>query len=214
MPSSWPGAALKAQAIAARSYAVRRLHPGKGAFDLFDDTRSQVYLGAEVETDRTNAIIDGNPGAILVKGRDDTAINAFYHSVGGGATENNEYAFVGPTGTVTASPVTYLRGFADRDADGRAYDADAPLYRWSTTSLTRAQLSAIFKRDARTRVGDLTRLDLTNRGVSGRLYRVTLYGSGGKKTVSADVFVSVFNAGRPAGTPPLRSTLFDTRPVK
>ena len=50
----------------------------------------------------------------------------------------------------------------------------------------------------------MTKLDLTNRGVSGRLYRVTLYGSAGKKTVSADVFVSVFNAGRPAGSAPLR----------
>ena len=63
-------------------------------------------------------------------------------------------------------------------------------------------------------MGDLTKLDLTNRGVSGRLYRVTLFGSGGKKTVSADVFVSVFNAGRPAGTSALRSTLFDTKPIK
>ena len=116
MPSSWPGAALRAQAVAARSYAVRRLHPGSGAFDLYDDTRTQVYLGAEAETDRTNAIIDADPGAILVKGRHDRAINAFYHSTGGGATENNEYAFVGPSGAVTASPVAYLRGFADRDA--------------------------------------------------------------------------------------------------
>ncbi len=214
MPSSWPGAALRAQAIASRSYAVRRLHPGSGAFDLYDDWRTQVYLGAEGETERTNAIIDGDPGAILVKGRHHKAINAFYHSTGGGATENNEYAFVGPSGAVTASPVAYLRGFADRDADGRAYDADAPLYRWSTASLTRAQLSSIFRKDSRTNVGDLTKLDLTNRGVSGRLYRVTLYGSNGKKTVSADVFVSVFNAGRPAGTSPLRSTLFDTKPIK
>ena len=62
MPSSWPGAALRAQAVAARSYAVRRLHPGSGAFDLYDDTRTQVYLGAEAETDRTNAIIDAAPG--------------------------------------------------------------------------------------------------------------------------------------------------------
>ena len=213
MPSSWPGAALKAQAVASRSYAVRRLHPGTGAFDLYDDTRTQVYLGAEAETDRTNAIIDAAPGAILVKGRHDRAINAFYHSTGGGATENNEYAFVGPSGAVTASPVAYLRGFADRDAGGKAFDAASPYATWQTATLTRAQLSSILRKDARTNVGDVTKLDLTNRGVSGRLYRVTLYGSAGKKTVSADVFVSVFNAGRPAGSAPLRSTLFDTKPI-
>jgi SpoIID/LytB domain protein len=213
MPSSWPGAALRAQAIASRSYAVRRLHPGSGAFDLYDDTRTQVYLGAEVETDRTNAMIDAAPGAILVKGLHDRAIKAFYHSTGGGATENNEYAFVGPSGAVTASPIAYLRGFADRAADGKAFDAASPYATWQTATLTRSQLSSILRRDARTNVGDVTKLDLTSRGVSGRLYRVTIYGSAGKKTVSANVFVAVYNAGRPAGSTPLRSTLFDTRPI-
>ncbi len=116
---------------------MRRLHPGSGAFDLYDDTRAQVYLGAEAETDRTNAIIDADPGAILVKGRHDRAINAFYHSTGGGATENNEYAFVGPSGTMTASPVAYLRGFADRDSDGKAFDAASPYETWQTATLTR-----------------------------------------------------------------------------
>ena len=106
---------------------------------------------------------------------------------------------------------TLSRGFADRDADGRAFDADSPTARWQTATLTRTQLSAIFKRDARTNVGDVTKLDLTHRGVSGRLYRVTLVGSKGSKTVSADVFVSVYNAGRPAGTGPLRSALFGTK---
>ena len=56
----------------------------------------------------------------------------------------------------------------------------------------------MFKRDSRTNVGDLTKLDLTKRGVSGRLYRVTLYGSAGSKTVSADVFRAVYNAHRPS----------------
>jgi hypothetical protein len=71
----------------------------------------------------------------------------------------------------------------------------------------------MFKADSRTNVGDLTRLGLTKRGVSGRLYRVTLYGSAGTKTVSADVFRSVYNAKRPSGTLPLRANLFDTKPL-
>ena len=166
------------------------------------------------ETDRTNAIIDDDPGAILVKGKHDRAINAFYHSTGGGATENNEYAFVGPSGAVTATPVKYLRGIADRAADGTPFDAASPWASWRTPTLTRAQLSAIMGKDPRTNVGDVTKLDLTHRGVSGRLYRVTVTGSKGSKTVSASMFVSVYNAGRPAGSIPLRSTLFDTRPIK
>ena len=71
----------------------------------------------------------------------------------------------------------------------------------------------MFKRVSRTNVGDLTRLDLTKRGVSGRLYRVTLTGSAGSKTVSADVFRSVYNAYRPSGTLSLRSNLLDTKPI-
>jgi peptidoglycan hydrolase-like amidase len=71
----------------------------------------------------------------------------------------------------------------------------------------------MFKSDSRTNVGDLLRLDLTRRGVSGRLYQVTLYGTTGKKTVSGDVFRAVYNAKRPSGTAMLRSNLFDTRPL-
>jgi SpoIID/LytB domain protein len=211
MPPGWPAAALKAQAIASRSYALRRLHPGTGTFDVYDDTRSQVYRGAEAEKATTNAIIDGAPGAILMSGT--SVVNAFYHSTGGGATENNEYGFVGASGAVTSSPVAYLRGILDVSPDGTAYDADAPYFAWATSTLTRAQLSAMFAQDSRTKVGDLAKLDLRRRGVSGRLYQVTLYGSGGTKTVSADVFRAVYDARRPSGTLPLRSNMFDAAPL-
>ena len=56
-------------------------------------------------------------------------------------------------------------------------------------------------------------LDLRDRGVSGRLISVTLIGSAGTKRVSGDVFRAVFNAGRPAADPMLRSTLFGFAPI-
>jgi len=211
MPSSWPVEALRAQAIAARSYAVRRLHPTTGSFDLYDDTRSQVYRGLEAEKATTDAIIAAAPGAILLSGG--SVVNAFFHSTGGGATENNEYAFVGSTGAVGTSKLSYLRGIDDRAPDGKAWDAAAPYYAWSTTSLTRAQLSAMLRTDSRTNVGDVLRLNLTRRGVSGRLYQVVIYGTTATKTVSADVFRSVYNAARPSGSLMLRSNLFDARPL-
>ena len=71
----------------------------------------------------------------------------------------------------------------------------------------------MFAKDSRTDVGDLTKLDLRKRGPSGRLYAVVLIGSKGKKTVSADVFRSVYNAKRPAGTRALMSNMFDTRRI-
>jgi stage II sporulation protein D len=211
MPSSWPTEALAAQAVASRSYAARRLHPGRGTFDLHDDTRSQVYRGIKAETARTNAIIDAAPGAILMAGS--SIVNAFYHSTGGGATEDNEYAFVSSSGKVVAGKVSYLRGIVDEARDGTPYDAGAPYYAWTTDPIPRDQLSSMMARDARTDVGDLLRLNLTHRGVSGRLYRVRLVGTDGSKTVSADVFRAVYNRYRPSGTAMLRSNLFDLAPL-
>lgn len=211
MPPSWPTEALRAQAIAARSYAAYRLHPGSGTFDLYDDTRSQVYRGVEAEAAATNAAIAATGGVVVKSGS--AIANTMFHSTGGGATENNENVFVSPTGAIVASPVSYLRGSPDRAPDGTSYDAGAPLATWRTATYTTADLSAIFARDARTNSGTLARIDLSRRGVSGRLISVTLTGSAGSKTVSGGVFRAVFNAWRPGSQPELRSTLFDTRPI-
>lgn len=211
MPPSWPAQALRAQAIAARSYAVYRLHPTVGDFDLYDDTRTQVYRGAEREAAASDAAIAATSGTVLKSGS--AVANALYHSTAGGATENNEFVFVSPTGVIVAGPVSYLRGSSDRAPDGTSYDAAAPLATWHTAAYSRSTLDAIFNADTRTAVGTSVRLDLSRRGVSGRLISVTLTGSLGSKTVSGAVFRSVFNAGRPAGDPEMRSTLVDTRPI-
>lgn len=211
MPSSWPTEALKAQSIAARSYAARRLRPGVSWYDVADDTTSQVYLGLEGERPATDAAITATSGVVLRSGS--AIANTLFHSAGGGATENNENAYVSSTGTRVAGPVSYLRGSLDQRPDGTAYDSASPYATWKTLTYTRAQLSGWFGADPRTNVGSLTTLDLRRRGVSGRLISVTLIGSLGSKTVSGDVFRSIFNARRPAGDPMLRSTLFDTKPV-
>jgi stage II sporulation protein D len=211
MPVSWPKQALRAQVFAARSYAIRGLHPDTGSWDLYDDTRSQVYRGIEAERPETDALIAAEPGVVIRSG--DSTIKAFFFSTGGGATENNEYAFVGSSGTPGTARVAYLRGIRDRNAQGIPFDASAPYYRWATTTLTRDQLSTMLAKDARTRVGVLTKVDLRRRGVSGRLYQVVLYGSAGTKTVSADVFRSVYNTYKPTSALPLRSNLFDTKPI-
>ncbi|MFH0750959.1 MAG: SpoIID/LytB domain-containing protein, partial [Chloroflexota bacterium] len=211
MPSSWPVAARTAQTIAARSYAVARLQPGVSTFDVYDDTRSQVYRGVRGETATADAVIADTVNQVLRSG---TAIaRALFHSTGGGATENNENVYVSATGAKVATPVSYLRGSPDRDANGIPYDAAAPYATWQTKAYPIAQLSAIFAADGRTDVGTLTALDLRDRGVSGRLVSVTLVGSSGAKTVSGGVFYSVFNAHRPAGDPPVRSTLLDVAPI-
>ncbi len=112
-----------------------------------------------------------------------------------------------------AGAVPYLRGSSDREPDGTSYDAASPYATWKTATYTNAALSAILAKDARTSVGTLATLDLSQRGVSGRLIRVVLTGSLGTKTVSGDVFVAAFNAGTPTTDPPLRGSLFATAPI-
>lgn len=211
MPSSWPTEALQAQAVAARSYAARRLRPGTSYFDVPDDSSSQVYLGIEGEKVATSDAVTATAGVVLKKGAE--IANAMFHSTGGGATEANENVYTNGSGDIVAGPVSYLRGGPDRRPDGTAYDAAAPYATWATATYTRAALSAMFAADSRTDVGSLTALDLTDRGVGGRLRSVTLIGSAGTTRVSGEVFRSIFNARRPSGDPLLRSTLFDTAPI-
>jgi len=204
MPASWPAAALRAQAIAARSYAARRIRPA-AAFDLYDDTRSQAYRGVMAERPATDEAVALTAGMVLEYGG--AIADTYYHSSSGGATEANELVWVSSTGRVVATPVPYLRGGPDRAPDGTPYDA-AGSYAWQTATYTPAQLGAILARDPRTAVGTLLAIDLSRRAPSGRLISVTLSGTAGTRTVSADVFRVVFNRYRPSGQPILKSTLF------
>jgi stage II sporulation protein D len=211
MPASWPTEALKAQAIAARSYALYRIHPTTGTFDLYDDTRSQVYRGQKGENALTDAAITATRGSVRLSGS--SLVNALFHSADGGWTENNENVFVSSSGNIVAGAVSYLRGSSDRTPDGSSYDKASPYATWKTATYTAAALSTMLATDARTNVGTLTGLNLSRRGVSGRLISVTLVGSLGTKTVSGNVFRAVFNAARPAADPSLRGTLFDLKPI-
>ncbi|MBA2701950.1 MAG: SpoIID/LytB domain-containing protein [Chloroflexi bacterium] len=211
MPSHWPIQALTAQAIAARSYAARHLRPGVSDYDVRDDTSSQVYLGSEGERSTTDDVLRTTAGTVLMSGT--TIANTLFHSTGGGATEHNENVYVSSTGAKLAGRVSYLRGSPDRAPDGSAYDKAAPFATWKTRAYDRSQLSAWFAADGRTNVGALTALDLSNRGVSGRLITVTLIGSKGSKRVSGNLFRSIFNAARPAGDPMMRSTLVATAAI-
>jgi stage II sporulation protein D len=211
MPSSWPTEALKAQAIASRSYALSRVHPTTGSFDVYDDTRSQIYRGQRAETTAGNNAVTATSGTVVLAGS--AVANTLYHSAAGGWTENNENVFVSSTGAIVAGAVSYLRGSSDRALDGTAYDAASPYATWKTATYDGAALSGIFARDARTNVGTITSIDLSRKGVSGRLISVTLTGDLATRTVSGAVLIAAFNGGRPSTDPPMRDTLFATAPI-
>ncbi len=124
MPSGWPGAALQAQAIAARSYALATLVKGK-AWDLYADGRSQQYLGVAAETPETTAAVKATAGTVLLYGG--TVATTFYSSSSGGQTQSGLDAF--------GLDVPYLPSQAD------PWDSTSPYHTWQPRTLTGRQLA-------------------------------------------------------------------------
>lgn len=127
--------ALKAQAVAARSYALARMgrHSDDG-YDLVDDTRAQVYGGLSVERELSNRAVDETRGVVAMFPNADgklVPIEAMYTANCGGRTENNEEVFGG-----TALP--YLRGVAC-SPDARTLDAHELTTRRTVETLTGAE---------------------------------------------------------------------------
>ena len=88
MPSKWNIEALKAQAIAARSYAVATTTAGKHAskgFDLVDTTADQAYGGASAEKMKTTKAVEDTKGIVLVQNK--KVLPTYYHSSSGGKTK-------------------------------------------------------------------------------------------------------------------------------
>ncbi|MGH2367735.1 MAG: SpoIID/LytB domain-containing protein, partial [Chloroflexota bacterium] len=94
MPASWPVEALKAQVLAARSYAVAQARNRAGErYDVDDTTRYQVYLGLNVERPNVNQLVDSTAGQAIVHGGQ--VIQGFFFSTCAGWTENNEAVWSG-----------------------------------------------------------------------------------------------------------------------
>ena len=100
MPSSWPLAALEAQAIASRTYALTA-DAGGSRFDVYSDTRSQVYLGVAAETASTNAAVAATAGQIVTYAGQ-PAITYFFAS-SGGMTEDVQNSFLGSDARAVAA---------------------------------------------------------------------------------------------------------------
>jgi stage II sporulation protein D len=169
-PSSWPPEALKAQAVAARSYATASVVRGSG-FDQYDDTRSQVYGGANAETAKTNVAVDATAGQVVMYAG--KVAQTFFFSTSGGHTENNENSSLG----FGQPALPYLRGVDD------PYEAEAgsPYEHWKR-KFTVARISSALR--SLGLKGALRKVVVTQRGVSPRIVRAKLVGSGGRKTVT------------------------------
>ena len=203
MPSSWHIEALKAQAVAGRTYAlekIQRMGQNRSGCScgLLRDTRDQNYIGFEKEAEPTygarwREAVDSTAGIIVTY--NGAPIQALYHSSSGGRTENNEVVFGG-------APLPYLRGVLDPG------DEAASPFRDTVQTYSGSELQSWLNASPSTAVGTLQAIEvLEPYGFSGRAARVRIIGSGGAKTVSASTFRTVVNAGAPAARD-LRSTLF------
>jgi stage II sporulation protein D len=150
VPAGWPEEALKAQAVAARSYAlaVRR----SGPFDLYADVRSQVYGGLDAEQPATTAAVLATAGEVVLhEGR---VATTFFFSTSGGRTANVADAWPG------SAPVPYLVSVPD------PHDAVSPHHTWGPVPVAPARLRAAL--GARSLLLDVR----TTTNASGRVGRV------------------------------------------
>jgi stage II sporulation protein D len=115
MPYYWRPAALQAQAVAARSYALSQLDPLK-SFDLYRDTRDQVYGGVRAERPPANLAVGATAGRLLTWGGRPAL--TYYFSSSGGQTA------AAADGISGAAPLPYLISVAD------PYDGISPHHRW------------------------------------------------------------------------------------
>jgi stage II sporulation protein D len=195
MPALWPLEALKAQAVAARSYAWPKIK-GTGDWDITPTSAAQNYKGVRNEHPRADEAVAGTTGKILMY--NGNVATAWYHSAAGGHTENTEYAFVGKTGNL-GTKVGYGKGVPDYDANGVAYDVGSPDYDWQTAQFTMSQLSQMLSANPLTDVGEIYNITFY-RGVSGRIYKVFLEGSKGELFCSGGVFKNTYNDNKLSGT--------------
>lgn len=181
MNGNWPQEALKAQAVAARSYAVYKIQNARNSvnsvFDLDDTTRSQVYNGVQSESTGTQQAVLSTAGQVLAY--NNQVVEAYFHSSAGGCTEGSENVWS-----------TALPYFQSRQV---GFDEGTPVSAWSKT-LSLSEMSSRFG------VGNIQRITpKRSTPVCGRVLEMEVVGDRGRKVFKGDAIQSALD---------LRSTLF------
>lgn len=194
MPTDWPAEALKAQSVAARSFALksRGRHAAEG-YDLCTTTHCQLYKGIASEKTASTAAVRATRGEVLTYGGQ--PIEALFHTDSGGMTESSE--------DVWRSHVPYLRAVRD-----------TPL---GTMSWTKTMSIAALEQKLAAKghnIGRLRAIELSplavgraakDRTASGRVRAMTVTGTKGSVTLSGTAWRSLLG---------LKSTLFDAKLTK
>jgi SpoIID/LytB domain protein len=181
MPSSWPGAALRAQTVAARTFAMYKIrhHGIREGCDchVLDGASDQVYVGwskeAGVDGDRWVAAVNGTAGRVVTYGG--SVIQAFYAASDGGYSENVEDVWHGGN---SAYAIPYLRGVCDPGEDTSAN----PWTDWARSFTAASASSRLAPYTGG--IGTISRFTKVRRGVSGRIVSAVVRGTTGSASVS------------------------------
>jgi stage II sporulation protein D len=164
MNGNWPQEALKAQAVAARSYALyQRQRSANTVFDVGNTDAWQVYTGVDRESVGTQMAVEATKGQVLTF--NGQIINAVFHSSSGGCIDNVE--------EVWTQPLPYLRAKKD-------FDQGTPVFQWSKP-FSRDQLSRRV-----TGVGEIQSMEPKSITTCGRVVSMLVTGSKGTRTISGD----------------------------
>jgi stage II sporulation protein D len=164
-PPSWPMAELKAQAVASRSFALSAGRDGNG-FDLYSDTRSQVYKGLESEYASSDEAAEQTRGQVLTY--EGQVAETLFSACSGGKTESIKNVF--------GTAIPYLVGVPD------PYDYYCPLHKW-TLEFSGPQMTS---RLAGLVDGSLEQVVITKTGYSPRIIEAKLIGTGGVTSVTGE----------------------------
>jgi stage II sporulation protein D len=202
--SSIEEAALRAQAVVSRSYAIRNLGRRKvQGFDLSATVNDQVYGGVAAETAEGRAAVAQTWGRVLTY--NDLPIEAFFYSTCGGRTADGTEVFRG-----AAQP--YLRSVPDQAENGSTYCSISPRYHWReewTAEALRATLQRNLPPVAGVRdvaVGQVRDIRIARRTASGRVGQLAIAVGGPEIRVDG---LAIRQVLRPSSGELLRSNAFN-----
>ncbi len=159
MPAKWPLEALKAQAIASRTYALKQ--KGNSLYDIDSTNKNQVYSGLEARTYKTARAVTSTRSLVLTY--KNKLINSLFHSSSAGMTENSE--------NVWGNKYPYLSSVED-------FDQTNPKLRWEKR-FTNEQLQKLFPR-----IGGIRQIQILNITNTGRVKNVKIFGDYGSDQIS------------------------------
>ncbi|MCD7777002.1 MAG: SpoIID/LytB domain-containing protein [Clostridiales bacterium] len=187
VPASWSSEALKAQAVAARTFTLNKISSGaeSSAYDICDNTHCQMYTGTQNETASTTEAVNATSGQVITYGGQ--LINAVYCSSGGGVTDSSANVWGGET--------PYLVSVEEIEG--------AEVVEWER-SFTFSELSNLLAASG-ANIGKLVYVNV-ERSDNGRVYSMTFSGEQGSYTIEKESVRSFFGSTAEGS---LKSRVFD-----